>query len=168
MPIRTAAQSKLPRPRRNSGVVLRGADSWLGLLAATTKGVGERSRVRVRIRAAVPMKGDAFRLVVQSYTALSRQSCGVPLDSGTLVASLQRAVSPEELQLGLDLDVMHVGPEGEELSQFLVYAWVEPGQPDLEYDAALARPSSAALRGSAFSRRDVVRGHTAELSLSAA
>jgi len=168
MPIRTAAQAKLPRPRRNSGVVLRGADSWLGLLAATTKGVGERSRVRVRIQAAVPMKGDTFRLVVQSYTTLSHQPCGHSLDSGTLVASLQRAVSPEELQLGLDLDVMHVGPEGEEPSEFLVYAWAEPGQPDLEYDAALARPSNGALRGCAYSRRDVVRGHTAELSLSAA
>ncbi len=167
MPIRTAPQ-RLPRPRRNSGVVLRGADSWLGLVAATTKGVGERSRVRVSIRAAHPIKGDAFRLVVQSYAAPSHQPSGLSADSGTLVASMQRAVSPEELQLGLDLDVMHVGSNGDVPAEFLVCAWVEPGQPNLEYDAALARPSSGALRGSALSRRDLVRGYTAELSLTAA
>lgn len=149
-------------------MVLRGADSWLGLVAATTKGVGERSRVRVSIRAADPIKGDSFRLVVQSYAVRSDQPTRLSVDSGTLVASMQRAVSPEELELGLDLDVMHVGPNGDLPAEVLVCAWVEPGQPNLEYDAALARPSSGALRGSALSRPDLVRGHTAKLSLTAA
>jgi hypothetical protein len=168
MSIRTAPQTRVPRSRRNSAVVVRGADSWLGLVAATTKGVGERRRVRVRIRATAPIKGDAFRLIVQSYAASSYQSSGPPVDSSTPVASLQRAVSPEELQLGLDLDVMHVGCDGHIPSEFIVFAWVEPGQPDLEYDAALARPSNGALCGSAFSQRDLARGLTAELSLTAA
>lgn len=159
-----------PRPRRNSGVVVRGGDSWLGLLAATTKGVGQRGRVRVTIRASSAIKGDTFRLIVQSYVGVrgGDQSGTLSLDSATLLASTQRAVSPEELALGLDFDVMHVEPSGEAPSEFLVFAWVEPGQPNLEYDAALARPSIGALRGSALSRRDLVRGHTAQLSLTAA
>ncbi len=169
MPIRPLAQTRSPRPRRNSGVVVRGGDSWLGLLAATTKGVGQRGHVRVRIRASGAIQGNTFRLIVQSYVGVRgfSQSGALCLDSATLLASTQRAVSPEELELGLDVDVMHVEPVGEVPSEFLVYAWVEPGQPNLEYDAALARPSSGALRGSALSQCDAIRGHTAKLSLTA-
>ena len=147
--------------------MVRAGDSWLGLVAATTKGVGERSRVRVSIRAAAPMQGDAFRLVVQSYAANSLSSSRLSFDTAP-VASMQRAVSLEELRLGLDLDVMHVGSHGSDPSDLVVFAWVEAGHPDLEYDAALARPSSGALRGSALSQRDLIRGLTAELSLTAA
>ena len=168
MSTRAAPQTRIHRPRRNSGVVVRAGDSWLGLVAATTKGVGERGRVRVKIRSVAPMQGDVFRLVVQSYAASSLGPSRLPMDSGPPVASLQRAVSEEELRVGLDLDVMHVGRMGDLPSDLVVFAWVEPGHPDFEYDAALARPSIGALRGSALSRRDLVRGLTAELSLTAA
>ena len=63
---------------------------------------------------------------------------------------------------------MHMGAVGQDPDDLLVYAWVEPGRPDLEFDAALARPTHGALRGSALSRRDLVRGVTAELLLTAA
>ena len=145
---------------------MRGGDSWLGLVAATTKGIGERSRVRVRIRSAAPLYGDSFRLVVQSYSA-SVVRGGSPHDSDTPVASLQRAVSQDELKSGLDIDVMHVGTDRLDSADLLVYAWVEPGRPDLEFDAALARPSVGALQGSALSRQDLVCGVMAELLLTA-
>ena len=93
---------------------------------------------------------------------------GSPHDLATPVASLQRAVSQEELRLGLDIDVMHAGPVRDDSDELVVFAWVEPGQPDLEYDAALARPSLGALRGSAISQHDTVQGLTAELLLTAA
>ncbi len=146
---------------------MRSGDSWLGLVAATTRGVGERSRVRVRIRSAAPICGDSFRLVVQSYSASVVRGRSL-LDSDTPVASLQRAVSQDELKSGLDIDIMHVATDNHDPADLLVYAWVEPGRPDLEFDAALARPMDGALRGSALSRRDLVRGVTAELLLSAA
>jgi len=168
MASRTAPQTRTPRPRRNSGVVVRAGDSWLGLVAATTKGVGERSRVRVNIRAVAPIQGDSFRLVVQSYSASALAHNGSIHDSETPVASLQRAVSQDELRSGLDIDVMHVGTGCQDPADLVVYAWVEPGRPDLEFDAALARPTRGALRGSALSRRDLVRGATAELLLTAA
>jgi hypothetical protein len=164
----TATQTRIPRPRRNSGLVVRGGDSWLGLVAATTKGVGERSRVRVTIRTTTPIRGDAFRLVVQSYAASALNQGRTLHDLGTPVASLQRAVTQEELKSGLCIDVVPVGADCHDPEDLLVYAWVEPGRPDLEFDAALARPMLGALRGSAVSRRDSVRGITAELSLTAA
>jgi hypothetical protein len=149
-------------------VVVRGGDSWLGLVAATTKGVGERRRVRVRIRAAAPLRGDSFRLIVQSYSVSALAHRAVPLDSDTPVASLQRAVSQDELKAGLDIEVMHLGTNSHEPGDLLVYAWVEPGRPDFDFDAALARPTLGALCGSALSRPDIVRGATAELLLTAA
>ncbi len=163
-----ATQTRIPRPRRQSGIVVRAGDSWLSLIAATTKGVGEFGQVRVKIRAAAPIHGDAFRLIVQSYSASVLAQDGSPYDLAMPVASLQRAVSEEELLSGLDIDVMHAEAAGDDSSELVVFAWVEPGQPDLEYDAALARPSLGALRGSAVSQRDIVQGLTAELLLTAA
>ncbi len=163
-----STQTRTPRPRRQSGVVVRAGDSWLSLIAATTKGVGELGQVRVKIRAATPIHGDSFRLIVQSYSASVLAHDGSPHDLATPVASLQRAVSQEELRLGLDIDVMHAGPVRDDSDELVVFAWVEPGQPDLEYDAALARPSLGALRGSAISQHDTVQGLTAELLLTAA
>jgi hypothetical protein len=84
------------------------------------------------------------------------------------VASLQRAISQDELKSGLDIDVVHVGAACPNPDELVVFAWVEPGQPDLDYDAALARPSHGALRGTAPSQRDLLVGRTAELLLTAA
>lgn len=166
MAFRMATQTRFPRPRRQSGVVVREGDTWLGLVAATTKGVGKLDRVRLRVRTASPMQGHSFRLVVQSYAAAAVAHNGTP--HGTPLASLQRAVSPDELRTGLDVDVMHIGASSYSAGQLVVYAWVEPGTPDLDYDAALARPSSGALRGSAHPQHDLLRGLTAELLLKAA
>ncbi len=123
----------MPRPRHNSGLVVRRGDSWLGLVAATTKGVGERSRVRVTIRVTAPIHGEPFRLVVQSYAASTSNQGHTPHELGTPVASLQRAVSQEELKSGLCIDVMPVGANCHDPEDLLVYAWVEPGRPDLEF-----------------------------------
>jgi hypothetical protein len=165
---RMAMRTQIPRRRRQSGLVVRAGDTWINLVAATTKDVGELGRVRVRIRAATPLQGDSFRLIIHSYAASVMVQNGSPHDSGTPVASLQRAVSQDELRSGLDIDVMHIGACDWNLDKLVVFAWVERGQPDLDYDAALARPSREALRGSALSQHDLVRGLTAELLLTAA
>jgi hypothetical protein len=168
MPARTETQTRTPRPRRQSGVVVRAGDSWLGLVASTTKDVGELDCLRVKIRATAPIQGESFRLIVQSYSTSVLAYNGLPHDSGTPVASVQRAVSRDELRSGLDIDVMHVGAACRNPTELVVFAWVEPGRPDLDFDAALARPSNGALRGSALSRRDLEQGLTAELLLTAA
>lgn len=168
MASRVATQTEVPRQRRQSGVVIRAGNSWLGLVAATTKGVGEFARVRVKIRTTAIIQGEYFRLIVQSYPASVLAYNAPPHELGTPVASLQRAVSRDELRSGIDLDVMHVRTASRNPDEFVVFAWVEPGRPDLDFDAALARPSSGALRGSALSRRDPEQGFAAELLLTAA
>ena len=163
-----ATQTRIPRPRRQSGVVVRDEDSWLGLVAATTKGVGEIGRLRVKIRATAPIQGESFRLIAQAYSASVLAHNRMLHDSDTPVASLQRAVSQDELRSGLDIDITHVGTACQDPSELVVFAWVESGQPDLDYDAALARPSNGALRGSALARRDLEPGIATELLLTAA
>jgi hypothetical protein len=53
------------------------------------------------------------------------------------VASTQRAVSVEELDDGVQLDLVHFDADEEEIT---VIAWAEEGQPDLDYDGLEARP----------------------------
>ena len=114
------------------------------------------------------MLGEAFRLVIQSYAVSNIAPNGLPFEAATPVASLQRAVTQDELKFGIELDVVHVGtpipmPEG-----LVVLAWVEPGRPNFKYDAALARPSIGALHGCAFSRHHRGDGRIAEVLLTAA
>ncbi len=147
---------------------MRPGDSWLSLVAATTRGIGELGRVRVRVKSIVPMLGDAFRLVVQSYATSSVAPNGSPYEGATPVASLQRAVTEDELKIGIELDVVHVGTPVPTPEDLVVLAWVEPGRPNFKFDAALARPSIGALHGCALSRHHRGDGKIAELLLTAA
>lgn len=159
------AQTRL---RRQPGVAVRSGASWLSLVAATTKGLGQLGRVRVKIRTAAPMAGTTFRLVVHSYAASALLNEEPPSAALTPIASLQRAVTHEELCAGLELDLVHVGRSMPVPDNFLVFAWVEPGQPDFAYDAALARPSVGALKGRALSHPQRQDCRVAEVLLTAA
>lgn len=140
------------RARRQGELPVRSSASWLSLIAATTKGMGQLGRVRVKVKATARIPGDAFRLVVHSYSASALSHDEAPSTALMPIASLQRAVSQEELRSGLELDLVHVGSSISIPDDFVVFAWVEPGRPNFAYDAALARPSLGALKGRALSK----------------
>jgi len=156
------------RTRRPGGVPVRSGASWLSLVAATTKGIGQLGRVRVKIKATARIPGNAFRLIVHSYAASAMRQDEAPSTTLMPIASVQRAVSQEELRSGLELDLVHLGSSTPIPDDFVVFAWVEPGQPNFAYDAALARPSVGALRGRALPRHQRHDYRVAEVLLTAA
>jgi hypothetical protein len=160
------AQS-LPRTRRHSGVAVRSGASWLSLVAATTKGIGQLGLVRVKIKADARIAGSSLRLVVQSYSAESLKQDELPSTALVPMASLQRSVSQDELRAGIELDVVHVGASTS-VADIVVFAWVEAGHPDFKYDAALARPSVGALKGRAVTHERQENCRIAEVFLTAA
>ncbi len=116
----------------------------------------------VRAADAELSEGRPYRLVVQSYDG--------PLDGVRLssrarpVASMQRAVTRDELRHGVKVDLLELRQVAAEPSsavrsaahaargtftQALVLAWVEEGKPDLEYDARRARPQPGSFVGEA-------------------
>jgi hypothetical protein len=146
---------------------VRSGASWLSLVAATTKGIGQLGLVRVRIRSNAIIPGSNLRLVVQSYSAESLKQDEPPSAALVPMASLQRSVSQDELRAGIELDVVHVGGSMP-VADIVVFAWVEAGHPDFKYDAALARPSVGALKGRALTRERQENCRVAEVLLTAA
>lgn len=121
--------------------------SWMALVAATTIGVSHVDLLRAEIR------GDnssvstrvPHRLVVQCYAPGSMRAGQLDQYARPL-GSAQRAITDEELQRGISVDVLQFG-EDTDVKDRVVVAWVEPGEPTLEYDALRARPSANALVG---------------------
>ncbi len=140
--------------------------SWMALLAATTLGASQVDCVRAEIATdgtfGDPDDATSYRLIVQSYAAENMEGMGLPGEFARPIASSQRAVTPGELRAGVAVDVLGVGAGAAE-GRVLV-AWVEPGAPDLEYDARQARPAPGARYGVAQQHaRDgarVVLSHT--------
>jgi hypothetical protein len=58
---------------------------------------------------------------------------------------LQRAVTAEELERGVSVSLLQV--DGQADAAPVVLAWVERGQPTLEFDARTARPADDAVIG---------------------
>jgi hypothetical protein len=96
----------------------------------------------------------SYRLIVQSYDHADVSSLGTrerPL------ASIQRAVTPEELKQGVRVGLLEFRQdrreaddgEGESAAPPVVVAWVEEGRPDLELDGLRARPRPGSLQGAA-------------------
>jgi hypothetical protein len=125
--------------------------SWTALLADTAGGLDGLARRRVRVRhpgshsSAVPSAGhsaapsEGLRLVVQSYRERD-VSAGRPLAYARPLSSAQRAVSPDQLRYGIQLDLVHF----EEHDDVVVIAWAEEGEPDLDFDGLEARPPRSA------------------------
>lgn len=147
--------SKALTRRRKAGVaatvaatsVAAGA-SWMALVAATTLGLGPVARHRAEVSANSSLIGQPgrYRLIVQSYAPGSVGDDHLPQKSARPLASTQRAITPEELANGIAVDVVGVG-EALEAGAATIVAWVEHGEPDLDFDAARARPAQDAVYG---------------------
>lgn len=124
------------------------AVSWLALVAATTAGVGALHRVRAAVSADVRALGRTevgYRLVVQSYAPESFGSRELPSLRARPLASIQRAVTADELKRGVSVELLGVSAADDAMP--VIVAWVERGRPDLEFDALEARPSKDAVYG---------------------
>ncbi|MCA9595261.1 MAG: hypothetical protein KC776_18210 [Myxococcales bacterium] len=146
----------MPSPRKKSArsrvVAAAGGASWMALLAATTLGVGQYDYVQAEISSdgkpdMDPAEAGDYRLVVQSYASGSVDAAGMPALRARPLGSVQRAITSEELEKGIAVKVVQVGPEAEVDDAPVLIAWVERGQPNLEFDALRARPTEGALVG---------------------
>lgn|SRR5690606_17275909 len=110
---------------------IHGADSWTSLVATTCGlDVLGRLRVAVRARSAGLERG---RLVVQVFSKAGAYA--------RPVAAAQRAITRDELVRGVDV-TLHPQARLPASSEFHVLAWIEAGEPDLEYDGLRAVPKS--------------------------
>ena len=132
--------------RRQSAARTRSAaaGSWLALLAATTLGDGVDT-LRAEIRASGLARG-AFRLVVQSYAGNEGRE---PSRWEHPIGSAQRAVTAADLRAGVHVSLLELResvPTASAAHPFVV-AWIEAGEPDLEFDGRRARPAPGSTYG---------------------
>jgi hypothetical protein len=138
------------RPPKSRTARTAAAGSWLALLAATTLG-DAADTLRAEVRAAGLSGKGVYRLVVQSYDATGRDA--------KPVGSFQRSVSADELRHGVNVNLLELREAANASPQVqtpVVVAWIEAGEPDLEFDGRNARPS----RGSVYGvvKRDSTQG----------
>lgn len=143
-----AVRRRTPR----SGTRSAAAGSWLALLAATTLGDGAGT-VHAEVRAD-GLRDGAYRLVVQSYDAAGGS---VPGRDARPVGSAQRAVTADELREGVRVNLLELRERAAEggAASPMVVAWIEAGEPDLEFDGRTARPQPGSVYG--IARRGVHR-----------
>jgi hypothetical protein len=122
----------------SSTVRAAAAGSWIALVAATTLG-DAAGALRAEVRADGLSDGGIYRLVVQSY---DRSTGLVPGRHSRPVGSVQRAVTADELRQGVHVSLLEIRPVASAVAseEPLVLAWIEAGQPDLEFDGRTARP----------------------------
>ena len=141
------ARSRVKATARGAAKAAAGV-SWLALVAATTVGVGSLHRVRAAVSVDARKLGRSdvgYRLVVQSYAPDSFRVGDLPVVRARPLGSTQRAVTREELERGIAVDVLGVSASSADAP--VIVAWVERGKPDLEFDALEARPSNDAFYG---------------------
>jgi hypothetical protein len=96
--------------------------------------------LRAEVRAAGLSGSGVYRLVVQSYDATGRDA--------RPVGSVQRSVSADELRNGVNVNLLELRQgSSPQLESPLVVAWIEAGEPDLEFDGRNARPSPGSVYG---------------------
>ena len=143
----------------------------MALLAVTSLGAVsvERMRAEVSAQDLAAATSAGYRLIVQSYAPGSAVGNQLPGAGHRPMASVQRAVTAEELARGIAVDVLQIDQAADQQAPVIV-AWIEHGAPDLELDALRARPSRSAVygvaRASAGSAQLVLRRHLPEASLS--
>jgi len=120
----------------------------MALVAATTLGLGPVARHRAEVTADSKLLGQAgrYRLIVQSYAAGSVGPDRLPAKSARPLGSTQRSITAEELARGVAVEVVGVGEITGD-GRATIVAWIEDGDPDLDFDAARARPPSNAAYG---------------------
>jgi hypothetical protein len=117
----------------------------MALLAATTLG-DLADTLHAEVRAVGLTENAAYRLVVQSYDATDGR---VPGRYARPVGSLQRAVTAAELRQGVHVDLLELrgSPPPTLADAPLVVAWIEAGEPNLEFDGRAARPAPGSMYG---------------------
>ncbi len=133
----------LRKPTSSQTVRSAAAGSWLALLAATTLG-DAADTVRAEVRAEGLAADGVYRLVVQSYDSSDGH---VPGRSSRPVGSAQRAVTADELKQGVQVNLIQFRSPTDEDRPVLV-AWIEAGEPNLEFDGRTARPGPGSVYGS--------------------
>jgi hypothetical protein len=133
----------------------------MAIVAATSLGIGQVDRVRAEISSDFQPLSEgtdaAYRLIVQSYSAETLNGDTLPAYGARPLGSVQRSITAEELREGIAVDLLQLDG-GSGARSPMVIAWVEPGEPDLEFDALRARPSGAAVVGTARAQeRDAAR-----------
>jgi hypothetical protein len=101
--------------------------------------------VRAQVRAEGLSAGGVYRLVVQSYQGGTSQ---VPGPYARPLASVQRAVTSDQLRHGVHVSLVEMrqaAPEG--ATSPVLVAWIEAGEPDLEFDGRMARPQPGCVYG---------------------
>jgi len=127
------------------------AGSWMALLAAATLGDGAGT-LHAEIRA--DAVGDRpYRLVVQSYDRAE----GVPGHTSRPIGSVQRAVTSAELRAGVHVNLLELRDRRAQRGSPMVVAWIEAGDPDLEFDGRTARPSPGSKYGAVRASGENVR-----------
>jgi hypothetical protein len=140
--------AKRTRKTRSSVVTSAAAGaSWMALLAVTSLGAVsvERMRAEVSIQDLAAATSAGYRLIVQSYSRDGIAAGQLPGSSHRPLASVQRAVTAEELARGVNVDVLQI--DQAKAGDQVIVAWIEHGAPDLEFDALRARPGSSAVVG---------------------
>jgi hypothetical protein len=115
----------------------------MALLAATTLG-DVAGTVHAEVRADGLAPRGAYRLVVQSYDA---RYGTVPGPDERPVGSVQRAVTADELREGVHVDLLELRAGEAPTASPVIVAWIEAGQPDLEFDGRTARPARGSVYG---------------------
>jgi hypothetical protein len=121
----------------------------MALLAAATLG-DAADTVHAEVRADGLEESGSYRLVVQTYDGSKR----LPGAKARPVGSIQRAVTGAELRDGVHVSLLELREDGA-AEESTVVAWVEAGEPDLEFDARAARPTPGSVYGLARSGRNV-------------
>jgi hypothetical protein len=125
----------------------------MALLAAATFGPVQFGSIRAQV-SVEPGQGmsdsyqGGYRLIVQSYDERALATGRLPTESARPLASTQRAITAEELKRGVLVNVVQLDEDATGQRPSVVLAWVEPGPPNLEFDALLARPGPEAFYGS--------------------
>ncbi len=127
--------------------------SWMSLLASTTLGVDTaaatvHAEVRLDATDLASLSDEAnYRLIVQSYDCEGSDGRSKP------VGSVQRAISKSDLRAGVKVDLFELrglaARSHECARKPIVVAWIEAGQPNLEFDGRMARPAKGAVSGRA-------------------
>jgi hypothetical protein len=117
--------------------------SWSALVA-TSAGLDDFGRVRVNVQAKVGDLEGGHRLVVQCYPRAVASR--MPSAYTRPLAAAQRAVNGDDLLRGVEVVLVN-SDFSEDLEGCAVWAWIERGAPDLEFDGLRARPTSAAYVG---------------------
>ncbi len=114
------------------------APSWFALLASSTLGAAAEKSTTTRVRSnRVGRSRGPMRLVVQAYAPEDAPD-GAPRPGARPYTYAQRRVTAGQLRRGVHVDLVDLSGSGHDAPH--VVAWVERGEPDLNFDGRGARP----------------------------